>query len=104
MSTKNENNATSTNRVEEQRFEFILYINDHIICQRYFNIRDYNEDCLNSYELKELMDNIAGMNNEYSFVAIHYHRAAAVHMRGNIFYSDHRRQTQRAGEYTCMGG
>lgn len=64
MSTKNENNAQSTNRVEEQRFEFILYINDHIICQRYFNIRDYNEDCLNSYELKELLDNIAGMNND----------------------------------------
>ncbi len=64
MSTKNENNAQSTNRVEEQRFEFILYINDHIICQRYFNIRDYNEDCLNSYELKELMDNIAGMDND----------------------------------------
>lgn len=63
MSTKNENNATSTNRVEEQRFEFILYINDHIICQRYFNIRDYNEDVLKSYDIKELMDNIAGMNN-----------------------------------------
>jgi hypothetical protein len=62
MSTKNENNATSTNRVEEQRFEFVLYINDHIICQRYFNIRDYNEESLKSYELKELMDNIAGMN------------------------------------------
>ena len=63
MSTKTENNASSTNRVEEQRFEFILYINDHIICQRYFNIRDYNENILKSYELKELMDNIAGMNN-----------------------------------------
>jgi len=64
MSTKNENQATSTNRVEEQRFEFILYINDHIICQRYFNIRDYNDDVINSYEIKELMDNIAGMNND----------------------------------------
>lgn len=62
MSTKNESNTQSTNRVEEQRFEFVLYINDHIICQRYFNIREYNEDSLNSYELKELMDNIAGMN------------------------------------------
>ena len=63
MSTKTENNATSTNRVEEQRFEFVLYINDHIICQRYFNIRDYNEDVLKSYDIKELMDNIAGMYN-----------------------------------------
>lgn len=62
MSTKNEKTAQSTNRVEEQRFEFVLYINDHIICQRYFNIREYNEDSLNSYEIKELMDNIAGMN------------------------------------------
>ena len=50
-------------RVEEQRFEFSLFINDHIICQRYFNIRDYNEDSINSLEIKELMDNIVGVNN-----------------------------------------
>lgn len=65
MTTKTENIENGTKKVEEQRFEFILYINDHIICQRYFNIRDYNENCLNSYELKELMDNIAGMNTDY---------------------------------------
>lgn len=47
----------------EQRFEFVLYINDHIICQRYFDIRNYNEDVLQSYEIKELVDNIVGMNN-----------------------------------------
>jgi hypothetical protein len=71
MSTKTENNATSTNRVEEQRFEFVLYINDHIICQRYFNIRDYNEDVLKSYDIKELMDNIAGMyNGQYGSLGI----------------------------------
>ena len=50
-------------RFEEQRFEFIFYINDNFICQRYFNIRDYNEDSLKSLELKELVDNIAGVNN-----------------------------------------
>jgi hypothetical protein len=60
MSTETEK---TTKKIEEQRFEFILYINDHIICQRYFNIRDFNEDSLNSLELKELMDNIVGMNN-----------------------------------------
>jgi hypothetical protein len=60
MSTETEKTAK---KIEEQRFEFILYINDHIICQRYFNIRDFNEDSLNSLELKELMDNIVGMNN-----------------------------------------
>jgi len=50
-------------KIEEQRFEFVLYINNHIICQRYFDIRNYNEDSLNSYEMKELLDNITGMNN-----------------------------------------
>jgi hypothetical protein len=50
-------------KIEEQRFEFILYINDHIICQRYFNIRDFNEESVHSFEMKELMDSICGMNN-----------------------------------------
>lgn len=56
--------TVNTNRkMEEQRFEFVLYINKHIICQRYFNIKDYNEKSVNSLEMKELMDRIVGMNN-----------------------------------------
>ena len=51
-------------KIEEQRFEFVLYINNHIICQRYFNIRDFNEDFVkDGFEMKELMDNITGINN-----------------------------------------
>lgn len=50
-------------KVEEQRFEFILYINNNIICQRYFNIRGFNQDSVNSFELKELMGDLIGMNN-----------------------------------------
>ena len=50
-------------KIEEQRFEFVLYINRNIICQRYFSIKDYNEKSLNSLELKELMDTLVGMNN-----------------------------------------
>ena len=46
-----------------KKFEFVLYINGNIICQRYFNIFDFNEESLNSIELKELMQSIAGMNN-----------------------------------------
>ena len=58
-------------KIEEQRFEFILYINKHIICQRYFSIRDYNEKSTNSLELKELMDNIVGISNdEYGTMGI----------------------------------
>lgn len=47
-------------KIEEQRFEFVLYINNHIICQRYFHIRDYDESAPN---VKEMMDSITGMHN-----------------------------------------
>jgi hypothetical protein len=55
-------------KIEEQRFEFLLYINNNIICQRYFNIKDFNENNLNEgllygVNVKELMDNLTGMNN-----------------------------------------
>ena len=51
-------------KVEEQRFEFVLYINKHIICQRYFNIRDYNEKSIVSLEIKELMDRICATTSQ----------------------------------------
>lgn len=43
-------------------FEFVLRINDHIICQRYFNIKNYNNDCRESLEIKEMMDDIMGVS------------------------------------------
>jgi hypothetical protein len=63
MSTFNKNNTFDPKRIEEQRFEFILYINNHIICQRYFNIKEFNEESTNSFEIKEMMNRICGMNN-----------------------------------------
>lgn len=54
---------STTKKIEEQRFEFVLYINKHIICQRYFSIRDFNEKSIYSLEIKELMDRIVGVNN-----------------------------------------
>jgi hypothetical protein len=55
--------TTQNYKNEDQRFEFVLYINNHIICQRYFHIPNFNEDSVNSLEMKELIDNIVGMNN-----------------------------------------
>jgi hypothetical protein len=46
-----------------QKFEFVLRINNNIICQRYFSVDNYNRDVLKSSELKTLMDSVAGMNN-----------------------------------------
>lgn len=52
------------NKAKEERFEFIFYINNNIICQRYFDIFRFNENSVNStLELKELMDNLIGMNS-----------------------------------------
>jgi hypothetical protein len=46
-----------------QKFEFLLKINNNIICQRYFSIENYNYKVLRSEELKELVDALCGMNN-----------------------------------------
>lgn len=50
-------------KLDDQRFEFVLYINKHIICQRYFSIKDFNEKSLRSYDLKLLMDRLIGIGN-----------------------------------------
>lgn len=41
-----------------ERFQFILSVNDNIICQRYFKINGFNPISLNSLELKETIDSI----------------------------------------------
>ena len=51
------------NKNEELRYQFVLYINDNIICQRYFNIIGFDEESVDSLEIKDLMESIAGMNN-----------------------------------------
>jgi hypothetical protein len=34
-----------------KKCEFILYINKNIICQRYFNVRNFNKEVINSIDL-----------------------------------------------------
>ena len=55
---------TTHTQMVDKRFEFILYINEtRFIIQRSFDIRNFNEESVNSHELKELMDEITGVNN-----------------------------------------
>lgn len=61
--TKQKLQTGEVKKFEELPFEFILYVNNNIICQRFFDIYDFNKDSLNSYELKEMVDNITGTNN-----------------------------------------
>lgn len=36
-----------------KKFEFILYINGNIICQRYFSVKNYNKKVINSLDIYE---------------------------------------------------
>tara|TARA_R110000796_G_scaffold219934_1_gene336014 strand:+ start:35816 stop:36376 length:561 start_codon:yes stop_codon:yes gene_type:complete len=45
-------------------FEFSLKINNHIICQRFFSIKNYNSDSRESLEIKDMMSDIMGVNQE----------------------------------------
>jgi len=45
----------------EQRFEFLLYINGHIIVQRYFNVLGYNDNVLDSMDLKWLYEDCVSL-------------------------------------------
>ena len=59
----NTTETTTERKFEDQRFEFVLTINDgKIVCQRLFNVFDYNEEVINSLDLKELSDIISGVN------------------------------------------
>jgi hypothetical protein len=49
--------------IRDERFEFVFYINGNIIVQRFFEVPDYNPAFRKSAEVKELMDNLMGMNN-----------------------------------------
>jgi hypothetical protein len=48
-------------RVEVERFEFSFFVNDNIICQRYFKIRDFDENLapLNEAKARVYKSNIA---------------------------------------------
>ncbi|MCD8208308.1 MAG: hypothetical protein LUD72_10260 [Bacteroidales bacterium] len=48
--------AVIDNQQYKDRFQFVLSINDHIICQRYFKVNGFNPDSLESEELKDAID------------------------------------------------
>lgn len=51
---KNEN-------TKQERFEFVLRINGNIICQRYFEVKGFNEEILESVDLKNAIEDVVSM-------------------------------------------
>ena len=54
-------NKQLENSLYKERFQFILQINDNIICQRFFRINGFSYDALESAELKNVMDDVVTM-------------------------------------------
>jgi hypothetical protein len=55
------------------KLEFLMMVNDNIIVQRYFNVRDYNPDTRNSVDFKEYMDDlIHNLNYQLKMKAVSY--------------------------------
>jgi len=44
-----------------KKFEFVLYINGNIICQRYFTVKNFNHKSLKSLEAKYCLDECVEM-------------------------------------------
>jgi hypothetical protein len=54
---------------DNKKFEFILYINGNIICQRYFSVKNYNKDVINSMDIydcsKKVVSDLKSKSEEY---------------------------------------
>ena len=58
---------------EITKLEFLMMVNDNIIVQRYFNVRDYNSNAKNSVDFKEYMDGlIETFNHQLKMKAVTY--------------------------------
>jgi len=53
---KENDNTIPFEKLIVRTFEFVLKINEDIICQRYFSIKNYNRECRESLEIKQMID------------------------------------------------
>lgn len=49
----------NNNQQDLTKFEFVLTLEKNIICQRFFNVKNYNPDALNSLDIYTYLKNIS---------------------------------------------
>lgn len=102
MVTTKENQS----QFKEERFEFIFYINNHIVCQRFFNIPNFNEESIVSLEIKEMLDTIGGMKNgkfgELGLIPNHLKKKSMELLWDN--YNPNTVQSDRSSKYSNKKG
>ena len=61
---ENKKDVALNNDAYKERFQFIVYSNDNIICQRYFRINGFNSDSIGSVELCQTLEECVQMIKE----------------------------------------
>ena len=61
MEQENKKDIIVNNEAFKERFQFLVLVNENIICQRYFRIRGFNSDSLVSEELHDTLEECVGM-------------------------------------------
>ena len=59
-----ENKNLEDNQIRVERFEFVLTVNDNIVCQRYFRIGGFRERSLGSVQLTEAVEKCVDVINK----------------------------------------
>lgn len=93
-----ENRRQNVVKDYKERFEFKLTVGDNIICQRYFKINNFNEQCLRSTELVEtIQDVVKTIDNELKSKTVDYLEIFAP----KYFNSLEEMETYFSDEYNC---
>ena len=97
-----------------ERFQFLLYVNENVICQRYFRINSFDYSSIESLEMKEVMDDCVKMIQqdliEKSRVYLWYANKLPIKMTGfckddGLTYDDVSLLTNgKEGEVTLSNG
>lgn len=61
MNVESKKEPEKNNSSYKERFQFVLSVNDNIICQRYFRVNGLNTDSIDSVELKRALDECVQM-------------------------------------------
>ncbi len=48
-------------KVEKTPYEFYLYINGNIVCQRFFKVANFNKKSVRSVDIKEMIDSVTAI-------------------------------------------
>lgn len=61
MDIENKKDVQSKNEAFRERFQFVLWVNENVVCQRYFKVIGYNKESIHSTEFLDTLNNCVRM-------------------------------------------